>query len=114
LNELARNLPFENLLKVFYGGFWTNVLNPKVALFFLAFLPQFIAPDVSNKTGVFLALGVLFNMNSIPINVGWAVLAAWMARRDSVQRGMYLLDKAAGVMFILFGIRLALTNQPTA
>jgi threonine/homoserine/homoserine lactone efflux protein len=112
LRTLVGNLPSTGLHKVFWGGFWTNVLNPKVALFFLAFLPQFIAPDVADKTQIFLLLGLLFNLNSIPISIGWALLAAWMARRDSVQQGMHWLDKVAGMMFILFGLRLALTDRP--
>lgn len=88
------------------------MLNPKVALFFLAFLPQFIASDAGDKTLAFLFLGLLFIVNSIPINAGWAMFAAWMARHGSVQRGMHWLDKIAGAMFILFGIRLALVDRP--
>ncbi len=113
LRALARDQPAVGLGAVFLGGFWTNVLNPKVAIFFLAFVPQFIAPDAPSKTLAFLALGVLFNVNSIPVNTGWAVGAAWMARRDAVQRGMHLLDRAAGAMFIGFGLKLALSDNPT-
>lgn len=114
LRMLARSLPITGLRKVFWGGFWTNVLNPKVVLFFLAFLPQFIAPDATDKTQAFLVLGLIFTLNSLPISAGWALLAAWMARHDSIQQGMHWIDKVAGVMFILFGIRLALTEQPGA
>ena len=98
---------------IFIGGFWTNVLNPKVAVVFLAFVPQFIAPDAANPALAFALLGMLFNLNAIPVNVGWALTAAWMARRGAVQRGMHWLDRAAGLMFIGFGIRLALTDNPT-
>ena len=98
---------------VFLGGFWTNVLNPKVAIFFLAFVPQFIAPDVPDKALAFVLLGCLFNVNSIPVNSGWALAAAWMARRNAVQRGMQWLDRAAGAMFVAFGLKLALTENPT-
>jgi threonine/homoserine/homoserine lactone efflux protein len=98
---------------VFLGGFWTNALNPKVALFFLAFVPQFIAPDADNKALAFVLLGVLFNINAIPVNTGWAVLAAWTARRvGAVQRGLSWLDRVAGAMFIGFGLKLALTDNP--
>ena len=101
------------LREVFKGGFLCNVLNPKVAIFFLAFVPQFIAPEAPHKALVFIALGALFNLNSVPINVGWALAAAWMARRESVQRGMHWLDRVAGAMFIAFGLKLALTDNPT-
>ena len=98
---------------VFVRGFWTNVLNPKVALFFLAFVPQFIAPEASNKALVFVFLGVIFNLNAVPINVGYAVLGGWAARRLSVvQRGMHSLERVAGVMFMGFGLKLALTDNP--
>ncbi|RYY95003.1 MAG: LysE family translocator [Comamonadaceae bacterium] len=101
-----------SLRAVFLGGFWTNVLNPKVALFFLAFVPQFIAPGVDNKALYFVLLGVLFNLNAIPVNVGWALAAGWMARRRAVQKGMHWLDRAAGVLFIGFGLKLAFTDAP--
>jgi RhtB (resistance to homoserine/threonine) family protein len=104
--------PERRLKAVFMGGFWTNVLNPKVAIFFLAFVPQFIAPDAGNKALAFVLLGVLFNLNAIPVNSGWALISAWMARRDAVQRGMHWLDRAAGIMFIGFGLKLAFTDNP--
>lgn len=102
------------LRAVFTGGFLTNVLNPKVAIFFLAFVPQFIAPDADNKALAFVLLGIIFNLNAIPVNSGWAVAAAWLARRDSVQKGMHWLDRAAACMFIGFGLKLALTDNPPA
>lgn len=102
-----------DLWRVFRRGFLTNVLNPKVALFFLAFVPQFIAPDATNKALVFLLLGLIFNLNSLPINFGYAWLAAWFARRvNVVQRGMRWLDRAAGALFIGFGLKLAMTDNP--
>ena len=104
----------DSLWRVFTGGFWTNVLNPKVAIFFLAFVPQFIAPGTANPTWLFLALGVLFNVNAIPVNIGWALAAAWMARRASfVQRSMHWLDRLAGALFMGFALKLALTDNPS-
>jgi len=106
----------QNGLKtIFLRGFWTNALNPKVALFFLAFLPQFITPSMDNKPLAFLLLGLLFNFNGMWVNMGWALTAAWLARRvDAVQRGMHWLDRIAGAMFITFGLKLALTDNPTS
>jgi len=97
---------------IFLGGFWTNVLNPKVALFFLAFVPQFIATGADDKALYFVLLGVLFNLNAIPVNVGWALAAGWMARQGAVRKGMHWLDRVAGVMFIGFGLKLALSDNP--
>ncbi len=100
------------LRTVFLGGFWTNVLNPKVAIFFLAFLPQFIAPEARDKTAAFIALGLLFNLNSIPVNCGWALAAGWMAQRPQVRRALGWIDRAAGALFVSFGLRLALADNP--
>ena len=103
-----------NLLKnVFFQGFWTNALNPKVALFFLAFVPQFISPGMSNKPLAFLWLGLLFNVNGLGVNLGWALVTAWMTRRiGDAQSSTQWLERAAGVMFVGFGLRLALTDKP--
>ena len=103
-----------NLWRVYRQGFLTNVLNPKVALFFLAFVPQFIAPGTEDKVTAFLLLGLLFNLNSLPINFGYAWLAGWASRRvGAVQRAMHWMDRAAGLMFIGFGLNLALSDNPS-
>ncbi|MFM2274996.1 MAG: hypothetical protein RL211_868 [Pseudomonadota bacterium] len=102
-----------DLKKVFMKGFWTNVLNPKVALFFLAFLPQFISPAAQHKTVTFLVLGLLFNFNGLWINFGYAALGAFISQRLAVmQRGMQWLERVAGVLFIGFGLKLALSDNP--
>jgi threonine/homoserine/homoserine lactone efflux protein len=98
---------------IFFRGFWTNALNPKVALFFLAFLPQFIGPAVELQSLAFLGLGLLFNFNGLWVNIGWALAAAGLARRvTAVQRSLHWLDRLAGVMFLAFGCKLALTDPP--
>ena len=100
---------------VWRRGFLTNVLNPKVALFFLAFVPQFIAPGTAQKAWVFLALGLLFTVNGLLVCIGWALAAAWAARRaGALQRATRRLDGVAGGLFIAFGIKLALTDAPVA
>lgn len=114
LMALAAQGQQRSLKAIWMGGFWTNVLNPKVAIFFLAFVPQFIAPQTENKALAFVLLGVLFNLNAIPVNTGWALAAAWMARRSAVQRGMHWLDRVAGAMFIGFGVRLAISDNPAS
>jgi threonine/homoserine/homoserine lactone efflux protein len=108
---LATPLP-SNLWRIYRRGFLTNVLNPKVALFFLAFVPQFIAPDAPDKVAVFLLLGLLFGINSLPINFGYAWLAGWASRRmSSASRVRRWIDRATGVMFIGFGLRLAMSDN---
>lgn len=114
LNTAVAEAASRGLWSVFRGGFWTNALNPKVALFFLAFVPQFISPDADNKALYFVLLGTLFNINAIPINTAWAMVAGWMARRGTVQRGMHWLDRIAGGLFIGFGLKLAFSDAPAA
>jgi threonine/homoserine/homoserine lactone efflux protein len=109
---IALSQPAMPLRSVFLGGFWTNVLNPKVAIFFLAFVPQFIPVGVDHKALAFIGLGALFNVDSVFVNAGWAAAAAWMSRRETVQSGMHWLDRVAGAMFVAFGLKLALTQNP--
>ena len=106
----AAPLPPAPLLTVFLQGLLTNVLNPKVALFFLAFLPQFIAPDAPSKALSFLFLGLVFNFNGTL----WNLFVAWSAARVATRfraagRCSAWLARAVGAMFVYFGIKLAAT-----
>lgn len=107
----------KSLKNVFLQGFWTNALNPKVALFFLAFLPQFIAPQAPDKTLAFVLLGLLFNFNGLWVNLGWALAAAWARQRLGTVRqrlstATRWLDRIAGAMFVGFGLKLAFSELP--
>ena len=84
------------------------------SLAILLIVPQFIAPQAAHKALAFIALGSLFNVNSVAINAGWALAAAWLAARGSVQAGMRWLDRAAGAMFVGFGVKLAVTENPVS
>ena len=98
---------------VFLRGFLTNVLNPKVALFFLAFVPQFIPADSPDPAALFVALGCLFNLNGLVVCMAWALAAAWLVKHARmVQRGMHWLDRMAGALFVGFGLRLAWSDMP--
>ena len=95
---------------VFLQGFLTNVLNPKVALFFLAFLPQFVASDAPSKPLAFLFLGAIFDLNG----TGWNLLVAWSTARLSVRLtglGAYKtwFHRAVGGLFVFVGMKLALS-----
>ena len=104
----------KGLKRVFLQGFWTNALNPKVALFFLAFLPQFITPGAAHPTLAFVLLGLLFNVNALWVNIGWALLAAAVAQRVSaVQQHLHRLERVAGALFVGFGLKLAFSDNPT-
>lgn len=96
----------------FRQGMLTNLLNPKVALFFLALMPQFIAASSTQKVAAFLALGMSF----VTLGMVWCVVLAIAAAglRSAFVRRPTLgaaLDKIAGALFIGLGIRLATTRQ---
>jgi threonine/homoserine/homoserine lactone efflux protein len=85
-----------------------------VALFFLAFLPQFIVPDAPGQAMAFLVLGALFDVSGTAVNVGVALLASGMSRRWSTQAGGRAgrwLQRAAGVMFVGLGVKLAISSR---
>ena len=97
--------------QVFRQGFLTNVLNPKVALFFLALLPQFIASDALDKTAAFLFLGAWSIVQGFGFLAVFVLLVAPLRRwqpRPAVTRGVQL---AGGALFALLAGRLALAER---
>jgi threonine/homoserine/homoserine lactone efflux protein len=98
-----------SLSKVFWQGALTNVLNPKVALFFLAFLPQFVDAEAPHKALAFLALGLIFIFNGTLWCLGVAAFAARTARQVRQSgRAMRWINRALGGMFVYLGARIAL------
>ena len=100
------------LRKIFVQGAVTNVLNPKVALFFLAFLPQFVDARSGPVALQIIALGVLFNISGTIVNVVVALMASsasrWSHSRLRAPRAMRWLT---GGIFIGLGLRLALLER---
>ncbi|MGM3175508.1 LysE family translocator [Dickeya lacustris] len=98
--------------KVYWQGFLTNVLNPKVALFFLAFVPQFIDPQTPQKALAFIVLGLIFNTSGMLWYHFLAVSTAMASHRLKVNTAVrFWLNKTIGALFISLGVKLALSAK---
>lgn len=98
--------------RIFIQGFLTNVLNPKIAVFFLAFVPQFISPDSTNKALAFIVLGCIFNFNGMLWCHFLAISSAFASQRVQASETVALwLNRLIGGVFISFGIKLALVER---
>jgi threonine/homoserine/homoserine lactone efflux protein len=104
--------PADSHTRIFWQGFLTNVLNPKVALFFLAFVPQFIDAVSPTKVQAFLLLGAIFNTTGTLWNlfVAWAAGFLTSRLRLASRVGLWL-NRSLGAMFIALGIRLGLSGR---
>ena len=103
------SLPYR---KIFAQGFLTNVLNPKVGLFFLAFVPQFISLEAPNKALAFIVLGAIFNFNGMLWCCGLALTTAKASERLKLNPTVSLwLNRATGGLFVWLGVKLALSKQ---
>jgi threonine/homoserine/homoserine lactone efflux protein len=94
---------------VFWQGALTDVLNPKVAMFFLAFLPQFVEADAPHKPLAFLVLGLIFIFNGTIWCLAVAVVTVRAAGRVRRSNGaMAWINRGIGALFIYLGGRIAL------
>jgi len=96
----------------FRHGILTNILNPKVALFFLAFLPQFIDAAAPSKTVAFLVLGLTF----VTTGTIWCLILAWFSSAFSARLRQNptvtaVLNRAVGSLFLFLGLRLAVAAR---
>jgi threonine/homoserine/homoserine lactone efflux protein len=102
----------KSLRQLFMQGFWTNVLNPKVVLFFVSFFPQFVTSGSYHKTLAFLTLGAVF----VGMSTVWNSFVAWIAGsvtqrfsgKPAVKRW---LDRGVGSAFVGLGIKLATASR---
>ena len=105
-------MPAASWARVFSQGFLTNALNPKVALFFLAFLPQFIDPATPDKLPAFVVLGLIFAVNGTLVNLVFAAGVAQLRRRwqGAAHWGRWIA-RGVGALFVALGLKLALVED---
>jgi threonine/homoserine/homoserine lactone efflux protein len=100
------------LRRIYAQGILTNVLNPKVALFFLAFVPQFIDANAPHKALAFLLLGAIFNINGMLWCHALALFTAQARARLKPNPAVtQWLNRATGGLFVWLGVKLALAKQ---
>jgi threonine/homoserine/homoserine lactone efflux protein len=105
------SFPRDSAWTIYRAGLLTNVLNPKVALFFMAFLPQFVAPEAGSRVLSFLFLGGVFIVNGTL----WCLVLVWSAaamsrRLQRDQSWSLMLKRATGALFVGLGVRLAVSR----
>tara|TARA_R110002012_G_scaffold174496_2_gene339353 strand:- start:92 stop:703 length:612 start_codon:yes stop_codon:yes gene_type:complete len=101
-----------NIVKIMRNGFLINILNPKLTLFFFAFLPQFIPQNTPNSITRMIMLGTVFMGLTFVVFAGYGIFAA-LARRQVLTRPkvvLWLRRSLAGI-FVLLGVRLALSSR---
>jgi threonine/homoserine/homoserine lactone efflux protein len=104
--------PAMSYSRLFWQGVLTNVLNPKVALFFLAFLPQFIDVGGRHATEAILLLGLWFDVSGTLVNIVVAVLfgriGGWLRGHS---RWLRVQEKITGLVLVALGIKVALASK---
>lgn len=102
----------ENLSQIFWQGFVINILNPKTALFFFAFLPQFVNPAKGNATIQTLLLGVLFVILAFITDSIYAFVASSLADKLNTNKNFQKGQKYfTGLVYIGLGVTTALTGS---
>lgn len=98
--------------KAFLNGLWVNLLNPKVIIFFMTFLPQFVRVDDPHVTGKLIFLGVLSILVALPVAIlvvfGANGLADWLRRKPQVMR---VVDYVFAAVFSVFAVKILLTQS---
>ena len=97
---------------IFWRGIFINILNPKLSIFFLAFLPQFIDSNLTSATSQTLILGAIFMAMTIVIFIGYGIFASLL--RQKVLNSPKILKAMKwcfASIFMALGVRLALSEK---
>lgn len=108
----GKELELPDATTLYRRGIIMNLTNPKVAIFFLAFLPQFTDPNAGNMTGQLFLLGLIFIVVALVVLTAIACMSGIIANRLKTSgRAQLLLNRMAGVVFIGLALRLATTSR---
>ena len=100
------------LFEAYTRGIVMNLTNPKVAIFFLAFLPQFTSPAWGSLTLQMLELGALFILSALTVFISIALLAGRLAQwLIHSTRSQIILNRSAALIFLLLALKVAMTHQ---
>jgi threonine/homoserine/homoserine lactone efflux protein len=95
-------------LRLVLQGVLSNVTNPKIILFFFAFLPQFVDPASTHPTRDLVVLGVLYALLGLPVKCGVALIAARLSdRMRRTPAALTWMNRACGALLVALGVRLA-------
>lgn len=112
-SELAvRRLAVASMPKLFFQGAFSNLSNPKITIFYFAYLPQFIPGQASNPAMALFGLGVAFAVLTFlvkgPVGYGAGVLSGWLRARPQF---LSWINRTSGVILVALGIKLALARR---
>ena len=110
-SKLTAETSNESPKNIFKQGVIISVLNPKVAMFFLAFLPQFIDPSTTNATTELLTLGLLFSALATGCNLFYASLGSILFSSPKAQKYSRILEGISGTILVGLSAKIALTSH---
>ena len=108
---LSQGAP-RSLRRLFFDGALSNVSNPKIAVFYFAFLPQFVLPGAAHPTLAVFVLGLVFAALTFlvkgPVGLGAGMLSSWLRARPRV---LAWIHRTSGAVLIGLGVRLAFERR---
>lgn len=108
----ATEIKINSMRRMFLTAFLGDILNPKIAIFFLAFLPQFIRPTEINNPVPYLLLGMIMFFITLIWCSFLAIMGSKVATLFNKNKNVeHWMNKASGIVFILLGLKVALTKK---